>query len=163
MKRQFHLLPLFAAAVMSVALARPAEAATATASMTITATVQPTCQITAASLDLGVYTGQQRDGSATLSVTCTNTTPYYINIGPGLNPDGSGYPTMAGAGAARLPYRLYQDASRTIPWRNTLNVDGQAGTGTGSAQTLTVYGRISAGNFVAPGTYSDTVVVTVNY
>ena len=162
MKRQFHLLSLIAI-LWSVTVARPVAAATATASMTITATVQPTCQIAAATLDLGVYTGQQRDGSATLSVTCTNTTPYYINIGAGLNPDASGYPTMAGAGAARLAYRLYQDAGRTIPWRNTLNVDGRAGTGTGSVQTLTVYGRIAAGNFATPGTYSDTVIVTVNY
>ncbi|WP_409528142.1 spore coat protein U domain-containing protein [Rhizobium sp.] len=37
------------------------------------------------------------------------------------------------------------------------------GTGTGSPQTLTVYGRVPAQNTPAPGTYSDTVVVTVSY
>jgi len=38
-----------------------------------------------------------------------------------------------------------------------------AGTGTGAAQNLTVYGRIPASQFPGAGSYSDTVVVTLTY
>jgi outer membrane usher protein len=38
-----------------------------------------------------------------------------------------------------------------------------AGTGTGSAQTFTVYGQTLAGTAPTPGSYSDTVVVTATY
>ncbi|MFI5309274.1 MAG: spore coat protein U domain-containing protein [Polyangiales bacterium] len=38
-----------------------------------------------------------------------------------------------------------------------------AQTGNGAAQALTVYGRIPAGQGVASGAYTDSVLATVNY
>ena len=43
---------------------------------TVTATVQATCIISAGSLGFGTYTGVVLSSSSTVSVTCTNTTPY---------------------------------------------------------------------------------------
>jgi spore coat protein U-like protein len=38
-----------------------------------------------------------------------------------------------------------------------------AGTGSGLPQTFTVYGRVPTQNTPAPGSYSDTVVLTISY
>jgi spore coat protein U-like protein len=38
-----------------------------------------------------------------------------------------------------------------------------AKTGSGTAQTLTVYGQVPAGQFVTPGNYADTITVTLTY
>lgn len=67
------------------------------------------------------------------------------------------------AGAETLAYNLYLDAARTAVWG-----DGTGGTSTygpvaaTEGQTsVTVYGRAPAGQDVAAGSYSDTVVVTL--
>ncbi|MCR6502850.1 spore coat protein U domain-containing protein [Shinella sp. CPCC 101442] len=38
-----------------------------------------------------------------------------------------------------------------------------SGTGSGSQQDITIYGRVPAQNTPLAGTYTDTVVVTVTY
>jgi spore coat protein U-like protein len=38
-----------------------------------------------------------------------------------------------------------------------------SGTGIGSSQNYTVYGRVQAQTTPAPGTYTDTITVTVTY
>jgi len=131
--------------------------------ITVRATVAVSCTISANILAFGTYTGAQKDASAIVAVICTNTTPYYVNLGNGLLPDGSFYPRMKGPGADLLSYRLYQNAGRTTEWRNTYHLDGQAGTGNGVSQPLTVYGRIFAGQLVRPGAYADTVIATITY
>jgi len=130
---------------------------------TVTATVTTTCAISATSLVFGVYTGAQLNSTATVSVTCTNKAPYYVNMGNGQNEDGGWWPWMLGPNGSLLSYRLYQNAGRTTVWRNTYNLDGESWTGTGAANLLTVYGQIPSGQNVAPGSYSDIVVATVTY
>ena len=66
------------------------------------------------------------------------------------------------SGANRITYGLFRNSARTQGWFNTAGTT-QAGTGTGSAQTLPVYGRVGAQTTPPPGTYSDTVTVTVTY
>jgi spore coat protein U-like protein len=58
---------------------------------------------------------------------------------------------------------LYSDSGRTTNWGNTVGTDTVSGTGTGSAQSLTAYGRIPSQPTPAPATYSDTIVVTLTY
>ena len=67
------------------------------------------------------------------------------------------------SGAAQLTYALYRDAARTLNWGNTVGTDTLAGTGTGSAQASTVYGRIAAGQLPAPGGYVDTITATITF
>jgi len=46
---------------------------------------------------------------------------------------------------------------------NTVSTDTVAATGNGASQSYTVYGRVPAQTTPAPGTYTDTVTVTVTY
>ncbi len=144
----------------------PAFAATATATMAVSATVQATCQIAATGMAFGTYVGTQIDSTATITITCTNTTPYTIGIDAGLGVTPAATVTtrhMTGPAAANLNYGLYKDAARATNWGLTPVTDTVAGTGNGSAQPITVYGRVQAAQFVAPGAYTDTVTATVTY
>jgi spore coat protein U-like protein len=134
-----------------------------TRTFTVTTVVSAACSISATALNFGTYVGVQLDATANLFVTCTNTTPYYVNLGDGLNRDGNFLPRASGPGGVLLSYTPFRDAARTLRWGNTYNSDGIAGTGNGSAQTLTVYGRVFAAQFVTPGTYTDTIIATVTY
>ncbi|MDI1238538.1 MAG: spore coat U domain-containing protein [Polaromonas sp.] len=144
----------------------PALAATSTSSLTVSVTVPATCHITATALAFGIYTGTVDLDPATLTITCSNTTAYTValNAGLGANPAATvSTRHMNGPAASGLPYALFRDASRTLNWGQTIGVDTVAGRGNGSPQTLTVYGRIAAGQLVTPGSYSDTIIATITY
>lgn len=154
------------AAALTAAVAAPTLAATATGTMSVTATVQATCLISATSMAFGTYTGVVADSTATISVTCTNTTPYTIGISAGTGATPTATVTtrhMTGPAAANLNYALFSDTARTTNWGMTAATDTVAGTGNGALQPLTVYGRVAAAQFVAPGAYTDTVTATVTY
>jgi spore coat protein U-like protein len=137
---------------------------TATTTFNVTAAVPTTCTVAANNLNFGtvgllaVNTGS----TTTLSPVCTNGTPYNVGLNQGLN--GSSVTTrQMNAGSALVNYSLYSNSGRTTNWGNTVGTDTVAGTGTGSAQSLTVYGRIPPQTTPAPGTYNDTIVVTLTY
>lgn len=136
-----------------------------TSGTTWTATVASNCLISAASLAFGSagLLSSNLDATNSVTVTCTNTTPYNISLSAG---SGSGATVatrkMTSAGHT-VAYSLYRDAGHANVWGNTVGSDTVASTGTGSAQTFTIYGRVRPQTTPAPGTYSDTIVVTVTY
>jgi spore coat protein U-like protein len=146
----------------SLALGPPAVAATNTATFQVTATVQATCLISATNLNFGTYAGIQTDATSTVTVTCTNTTPYNVGLNAGLA-TGATVTTrkMTGPAAALLAYSLSQTNDRTTNWGNTAGTD--TGVGNGTAQALTVFGRVAAAQFVAPGAYTDTITATITF
>lgn len=150
-------------ATTAFASASPAAAATSTATMSVTATVQATCSASATTLAFGTYTGVQLDGSSTLSVSCTNTTPYTVSLNVGTGTGATVAVRKMTASTQALNYSLYQDSGRSTVWGQTIGTDTLAGTGNGSAQSLTVYGRIPAGQLPTPGSYSDTITATITY
>lgn len=154
-----------AALLASLPLAS-SQAATTSATFTVTADVQTTCNITAQNLNFGGYTGLQLDSTTTLTVTCSNGVPWTIGLSAGTS-SGATVVTrkMSGPGTDLLSYGLFEDASHSINWDNTGGVGVLAGTGagTGTPQPQTVYGRIPAGQFVGPGAYSDTITATLTF
>jgi spore coat protein U-like protein len=138
---------------------------TASTSFTVSATVPPTCRISTSDLDFGAagVLTSARDGSSTLTPTCTNGTAYSIGLNGGLS--GATNPAMRrmSKGAETIIYGLYRDAARSQPFGNVAGVNTVAATGTGLAQTRTVYGRVGAQSTPSPGTYTDTIVATVTY
>jgi spore coat protein U-like protein len=153
------------AAVLVLGLAlRPAAGATSTGSIAVSSTAQATCVNATTPLAFGVYTGVVNNSTATVTVTCTNTTPYTVGLGPGLG-TGATVTTraMTGTAPAVLHYILTSDAAHAVNWGVTIGTDTVAGTGNGAGQVLTVYGQVTAGQYPAPGAYTDTVAVTVTY
>jgi len=66
-------------------------------------------------------------------------------------------------GGTPVSYKRYSDSGRTVNWGNTVGTDTVASSGTGSTQNFTVYGRVPSQASVAPGTFTDTIMVTVSY
>jgi spore coat protein U-like protein len=160
------IFALVGAALSFVAFASPASAASATSSFQATITLQANCQVVStATLSFGTQglLTANTDASANLQVQCTNSTPYNIGLNAGSTAGGTVATRLMTSGSATVQYRMYTDAGRTTNWGNTVGTDTVGGTGNGSAQTFTVYGRVPVQATPAPATYNDTVTVTVTY
>ncbi len=141
-----------------------AGASTATATFLVTATVASTCTISTTPLAFGSYTGAISQVNTTVTVTCTNTTPYNLGLNAGVSTGATvTNRSMTGPASALLSYGLFRDAGHTLNWGMTIGTDTLSVTANGSAQVATVYGQIPAGQFVAPGSYTDTITATVTY
>ncbi len=136
----------------------------ATASFTITATVQARCTVTATDLAFGNYSGTLINATSTITATCTKTTAYNVGLNAGTATGATVTSRkMTGPSASTLNYSLFRNTTRTLNWGNTVGTDTVAGTASGAAQALTVYGSIPAAQYVRPGSYSDTITVTLTY
>ncbi|WP_295813717.1 spore coat U domain-containing protein [uncultured Nitratireductor sp.] len=145
----------------------PASAATATGSMNVQIQIVAECLVTSATdLDFGSegIIATDIDQTSTISVRCTDGTPYNVGLGAG---GGAGATVtnrlMTGPASATIGYALYRDAARTLNWGETVGTDTVAGTGNGDVQPITVYGRVPAQTTPGTGTYTDTVTITVTY
>ncbi len=103
------------------------------------------------------------DAAATFAVTCTNSTTYNVGLNAGTTSGGTTTTRLMANGANTVSYKMYSDSGRTTNWGNTVGTDTVPGTGTGAAQTLTIYGRVPIQTTPAPGTYTDLVTITVTY
>jgi spore coat protein U-like protein len=143
----------------------PAVAVTATANLGVSAEIVATCTISTTPVAFSNYTGVQVTSTVGgVSATCTNTTPYSIGLGTGTGTSATVTSrAMTGPGSAQLHYGLYTENTYTANWNDIGGTGIPGATGNGSAQSLTVYGNIPAGQYLAPGSYADTVIATVSY
>ncbi|MEM7301675.1 MAG: spore coat U domain-containing protein [Pseudomonadota bacterium] len=165
-----HRNAAFAAALGLTALAIPsANAATTTANMNVQLVVQASCAISSVgTLDFGTATTPLTaniDATTTFDVTCSNGTTYDIGLNAGTTAGGTvATRKMFNGGTAEdVDYTMWTNAARTTNWGNTVGTDTQSATGSGSAQTYTVYGRVPPQTTPTPATYTDTVTITVTY
>ncbi|MGO1069825.1 Csu type fimbrial protein [Lysobacter sp. CA199] len=101
------------------------------------------------------------DRTTAIGLTCTGHTAWQIGLNNGLYASGT-IRRMRNAGGQFVPYELYRDSNHIQRWGNTVGTDTQGGTGTGTAQSQTVYGRVTP-QTATVGSYSDTITVTVTY
>lgn len=137
-----------------------------TGTFDVTASVADECQfVSKTDLAFGAYSpinGSAVDQASTVTVKCTDTTGYSVELGGGLNADVSDRRMVHSVdGTEFLGYSLFQDASRSVAWGidATNSLTGQ--TGNGSNQVVDIFGRIAADQNVQPGSFSDTVAVSV--
>jgi len=162
---------LTATLAFGVMAAGIAQAATTTTTFAVTATVQSTCSATAATLAFPNYTpgGGTQTGNTSISVKCTKNTPFTVALNAGSTTGDTFAQRLMGSGANTLQYNLYTSAALT-----TIFGDGTGGTGTvlgaglgvATVNTVQVFGQLpdNATNQAAvPGSYSDTITVTVTY
>lgn len=161
---------LLTAAIVSTlgAWSLSAQAATTSTSFGVSASVSDSCSVSASALDFGtidVMANIDTDATTTIDVTCSSSTDYNIGLDAGTA-TGASVTTrqMTDASSNALNYSLYSESGRTTNWGDTVGTDTVADTGSGSAQTHTVYGRVPSGQTSAVvGSYSDTITVTVTY
>jgi spore coat protein U-like protein len=157
-----------AAAVMAAGVAQAASTAT---TFQVTATVNSSCTATAAPLAFAAYTpgAGALAANTTIGVKCTNKTPFTVLLNVGTTTGSSFAQRLMASGANTLQYNLYTTAAfASIFGDGTATTSTVAGTGAGlaTAQNVVVFGQLldSATNQLAvPGSYADTITVTVNY
>jgi len=135
------------------------------ASFSVSATDVTTCAVNASTLNFG-SAGVLRstlDAASSVSVVCTNSAPYTLALDGGLSAATNPAQRKMTLGGQTITYGLYQDSARSQPWGDTAGTNTVAGTGSGLTQSFTVYGRVPAQATPGPGSYTDTVVVTLSY
>ena len=141
---------------------------------TTTATVSANCNVSTTVMNFGSVStaiSSNVDSTATITAQCTSTTPYSIGLDNGTNVSGSQRRMRLGATANYINYSLYTDPARSVSWlatSSTTSCTGGAntcslGTGNGSNQNITVYGRVPPQTAPAAGTFSDTILITITY
>jgi spore coat protein U-like protein len=131
------------------------------------------CSLSVAGLSFGNFNlldAAPRDSSSSLTVTCTGITGESVSysLAAALAPAYSGTRIMA-SGSNSLRYNFFVDASRTVVFGDgthgsTLIGGGMTLSGSQGQAAHTIYARIEGHQNVAPpGSYGDTVVLTISY
>ncbi|MEN1943469.1 spore coat U domain-containing protein [Luteimonas sp. MJ293] len=138
-----------------------------TFSFTASASVPDSCEIDLASdLDFGSVPGlinEAVDQQSAVTLTCTRRTAWDMSLEDGQHATGGTRRMVRSDGGGHLVYELYRDPSRTLRWGTIEDGDVESGVGTGSQQSVTVYGRVPAGQAIPAGGYRDTVTLTISY
>ncbi len=162
--RAATLLLASAAAFMPTA----AMADTASSSLSVSATVTKNCTVSTSPINFGsinTTTGAAVGGTGGLSIVCTSGTDWDASAGVGAGSGASFSERFMGSGGNVLGYNLYTDSGYSSVWGDgTASTVLVSDTGSGVAQSVTIYGRVGSGQTSVPaGSYSDSVSVTVTY
>eukprot|EP01037_Dinobryon_pediforme_P012614 gene12614-12704_t len=107
--------------------------------------------------------------NTTVSLSCTTGSSYSVAMDSGSNSLAS--QRRMKSGTNYINYNLFTDAAYLNAWTTVTNSTTcttlnscSLGLGTGLAQTISVFGQVPAvATAPAPGTYTDTVTMTINY
>lgn len=173
MARRIALAAVVSAALALVAAPRPAAAGQRTNTLTVSATVLGMCTINSATLSFNSYDPSSDTAldaqAADITVNCTTGSQFTIDLGAGnngvANTNTRRMSRTANGATDYLEYQLYTDAGHGTVWTTAGATGTMATAGAGQhAQTFQVYGRIPAHQDTLPtGTYTDSVVMTVNF
>lgn len=163
------LAPVVAGVLLIVA--GEAGAATKQSNITVSATVAANCIITSApNLGFGTFNDVSGNtGTSALKVRCSKGTPYAVKLSEGGS--ASFTQRLLYNGVNTLAYNLYTTGAFSSIWGDGVG-GGVAVTGTGTGLssagefTHTIHGQLpnSDANLDAPpGSYTDAIVVTVEY
>ena len=141
---------------------------TATANLAVTASVANGCTITTTPLAFGAYDPVVANLTAPLAgtggvvITCTKNAVTHIGLGLGANASGSIRRMILGTDF--LTYELYQEVGHTTVWGTVgAAMLTPVAAPSKAARTFSVYGLVPPAQDVAAGSYTDSVVATVNF
>ncbi|NLD00411.1 MAG: spore coat protein U domain-containing protein [Gammaproteobacteria bacterium] len=163
MNKQILKSTLIAAA--GLLFANSAMAATDTDTFLVTATVANSCLVSATDLNFGAYDpAAVKDGTSTITVTCTAQTPYTIGLDAGQHFATTRAMIGDDTATTLLKYELYTELGHGTIWGELLSGTTVANSSlAGGALDYTVYGQIPASQYVPAANYADTINVTVDY
>lgn len=162
MKKNNQFIKSALIAAVGFAFANSALADTATTTFNVTATVLSSCNVAATDLEFGNYdpTAGDLDSTSTITATCTAGTEYEIALGQGQN---TSRQMKHASGPELLDYELYQPDGYTTIWGDVGGATVTQTSTAGGPVNYTVNGRITGGQYVTAGAYTDEVLVTVTY
>ena len=175
-KLSTRALPV-ALSLLGLCVAPAASAATNTGNMDVSANIDTTCSVSASPMAFGtVVPGVVKETTAVVTAICTFGTAYTLDLGDGLNHITTGgtsldqYRRQMAIDTNRLPYVVSKFPTYTPEIAATaagaaINNLLTTTVGNAVAQPVTIYGRIVGVESAAkaPGSYADTVTVTIGF
>ncbi|MGK8932041.1 Csu type fimbrial protein [Pluralibacter gergoviae] len=126
--------------------------------MEVSLTVEAACKMSVSDLSFGTHGSNDGDLNehTEAKVTCTSGVPYTLTA---ESPD---HYAMMNDANDEVHYMLFTDSERKTSLTDLVGIEG---TGSGEAQTQTIYGRVDAAELAhaAVGSYRDAVVLQVSY
>lgn len=130
-----------------------------------------TCSFTGVSgVSFGAYnifSSTPLDSTGSITYLCETGMAAFVTIDISAGSSGVYSTRTLQNGTATLDYNLYLSATRTgAPWGDGAGATDHYGpvlVELGTPATVTIYGRIPALQNAAAGSYTDTVVVTINF
>jgi spore coat protein U-like protein len=179
--KSYKLASLVGSAMVACSIGSGAWAGTNTGSLSVTSSVAQSCIVsTTLALAFGAYdpiAASALPGTGSVSLKCTKgSSAITIDLDAGGHASGSQRRMLGGTSGDFLNYNVTQPAT-TTPWTSCAGstvwgstVGGSVYTPSGvtwsaaAAQAFTVCGSVPAvQNVSADGSYTDTVIVTVNF
>ncbi len=154
----------FVAAALLASAAGPVIAGSATSTLGVRVVVQPSCSVSGATLDFGSYTsGQAGDLGGFTQIAYSHCAPGQLRFQLDGGSSGSTTARKLGNGSGgQLNYGIFRDLARAQNFGQgtdarllTVDVSGSG--------NVSVYGKIPGGQVAAAGTYTDTVVITMDF
>lgn len=151
-----------------LALSDNAIAGTQTATFGVSANVVSQCNvITATAMSFGTYTPDATTdltANSNIKVKCTKNSAVTVALDKGVTTGGTTTIRKLNNSGKTIDYQLFSDSDRTKNWDDGTNKVAATGAGLGTDLTFTVYGQIPKNQLdTEPGSYSDTITVTVGY
>src|SRR6266700_2961764 len=131
---------VFALCILASCIAsRQSHAATPTASFGVTATIQAGCLVSAAPSAYWAYSASGANAASVVSVTCTNATPYIVDMRTGAA-SGATLPNrrITGPFFALLGYEPASNFQGIVNRSQTLGIDAAGGTPNTSSEAFSV-------------------------
>lgn len=161
--------------------AQPAHAASPqTSNLAVSANIAANCQISTTPLAFGAYdpvvtnATTALNGNGSVIIGCTKGSAPTITLGLGANATGAQRNMLNGSNTDVMAYNLFQPPNNT-PGTACTFPGSQAWGTTGAAiftptvpgskanRTYSICGTVPAGQDISVGSYTDTVVATVNF
>lgn len=125
--------------------------------------VAANCIISAQGVMFGAYNSlasAANESAGLIEVSCSTQTSYQVSLS-----SGSGVYTerVMTNGAHSLIYNLYTDPSYSFIWGDGSGVTNTVSSSTSTTQLHDIYGRIPAQQDVNVGTYTDVIMVTIEF
>lgn len=127
------------------------------------------CSVSSTGLAFGIYdteSGNNDDVTGTITVTCGSSG---VNVSVALSAGSGSYTTRTlKNGTSAMNYNIYTDTNRSTVWGDgtgsTSTRSGTTSSGNPKKVDLTMYGRVPPNQYsVVPGSFTDTVNITVTY
>jgi spore coat protein U-like protein len=131
----------------------------------VSGSVTSMCRVSATGISFGIIGTLDRaiDATGSVTVTCNSGVAYKVSLSRGLSNDVTDPVARVMNGPnGRIIYGLYSDAAMSVPWGWNLGTE-PGGASVGAPRNHPVYARIQPQLRPPSGSYSDTIVVTVDY
>ena len=149
------------------ALAASPCAAAGQATNQFQATVSPisSCTVSATPLSffIPVPTNLNVDSTSTITIKCPPQIAFTVDIDTGLYSNGINRRVYNAGYNAYINYDVYKDPPRSAVWGTGGAKTVPGNSGLTGISLLTVYGRVAAVKTLKPGSYTDTLTVTLTF